>query len=223
MIRVGIVHKSRMVASLLASAMADEPDILVVGYVHTEKEALALVNRSGCDIAIIDAQLDDQTALRLTRELFNSYPAVKVLIMGLHEHKRLILQYIMAGAAGYVLEELPAASLLASIRALYSDRALITPEMAAVLMKQVAKLAHGTRPAAMEPIVYDQLTPRELEVLELVADGFTNREIAKQLVIEVGTVKNHVHSILSKLDESSREDAAAHLPFIRGHGGEEES
>ena len=87
--------------------------------------------------------------------------------------------------------------------------------MAAALMDHVAELASIAARPYLKPEAYDALTPRELEVLKLIDEGLTNQEIADKLVIEVGTVKNHVHSILKKLDVASREDAAAHLPYIQ--------
>jgi DNA-binding NarL/FixJ family response regulator len=105
--------------------------------------------------------------------------------------------------------------LLQNIRAAEEDKALISPTMAAALIDHVAELAHISARPYLQPEAYSELTARELEVLQLIDEGLTNQEISNELVIEVGTVKNHVHNILRKLDVASREDAAAHLPYIQ--------
>jgi DNA-binding NarL/FixJ family response regulator len=92
--------------------------------------------------------------------------------------------------------------------------------MAAAFMDHIAELAHISAGPYLQPDAYSELTPRELEVLELISEGLSNQEIADQLYIEVGTVKNHVHNLLKKLDAANREDAAAHLPFIKQDGDE---
>ena len=114
-----------------------------------------------------------------------------------------------------MLGEVPAEELLQNIRAAYADKALVSPSMAAVLMEQIAELAQMSSRIRLQPSAYNELTPRELEVLALIDKGLTNREIGERLFIEVGTVKNHVHNLLTKLDVGSREDAAAHLPYIQ--------
>jgi DNA-binding NarL/FixJ family response regulator len=140
--------------------------------------------------------------------------------VGLPESKYAILQYVMAGASGYVLQDVSVEELVKNIEAVQDDEALVSPSMASALMDQVAELAQISAHPYLQPDAYSELTPRELDVLELIGDGLTNQEIADKLFIEVGTVKNHVHNILKKLDAASREDAAAHLPFI--HQDEDE-
>ena len=121
----------------------------------------------------------------------------------------------MAGASGYVLQEVSIDKMFDNIRAAYDDQALISPQMAAAFMEHIAELAQVASRVSLDVTAYESLTPRELEVLELIDAGLTNLQIAERLFIEVGTVKNHVHNILSKLEVSSRSDAAAHLPYIQ--------
>jgi DNA-binding NarL/FixJ family response regulator len=135
--------------------------------------------------------------------------------VGLPESKYVILQYVMAGAAGYVLEDVTVERLFNQIQAVQEDKALVSPRMAAALMEHVNTLAAVSARPYLEPDAYAELTSCELEVLDLIDEGLTNQEIAGRLFIEVGTVKNHVHNILKKLDAASCEDAAAHLPYIQ--------
>ena len=113
-----------------------------------------------------------------------------------------------------MLKDVPVERLLDNVRAAHQDEALISPTIAAALMNQVAELAQISTQYTLDPQVVADLTAREREVLSLIGDGLTNQEIAERLFIEVGTVKNHVHNILKKLDVNSREEAASYLSLL---------
>lgn len=214
MIRALIVHSTRLACSLYASVLDDQADIHVVAWATTVREALAQIESGHPNMVLISVTLPDHGALKLTKEIAQTYPEIKVLIVGIPESKYVILQYIMAGASGYVLEDVTVERLLKNVEAVQEDKALVSPSMAAALISHITELAHISPRPYLERGAYAELTPRELEVLELIDEGRTNQEIARRLYIEVGTVKNHVHNILRKLDVTNREDAAAHLPFI---------
>lgn len=215
MVRILVVHPTRLVCSLYASVFDEKPNMEVVAQATSIEDALKQIETCDCDIALVSATLSNNGALRLTKELSRKYPAIKVLVVGLPESKSAILQYVMAGASGYVLQDVTVDSLFKNVQAAQEDRALISPTIAAAFMDHIAELAQVSARPYLEPDAYSELTPREVEVLGLIGKGLTNQEIADKLYIEVGTVKNHVHSILGKLDVASREDAAAHLPFIQ--------
>lgn len=221
MIRILVVQPTRLVCSLYASVLEERPNMRVVAQATTAKEALRQIEASNCNIILVSATLADNGALALTKEVAQKHPTVKVLVVGLPESKNAILQYVMAGASGYVLQDVTVDNLFKHIQALQEHKALISPAMAAAFMDQIAVLAHISARPYLEPETYSELTPRELEVLDLIGEGYTNQEIADELYIEVGTVKNHVHSILKKLDVASREDAAAQLPFIQEYEEDE--
>lgn len=215
MVRIVVVHPARLVCSLYASVLDEKPNTEVVAQATEAAAALDELTRTRCDIALVSAMLPDNGALDLTRTITRDYPHTKVLVVGLPESKSAILQYVMAGASGYVLQDVTVDKLFDHIHAADSDKAIISPAIAAAFMDQIAELSRISAHPYLEPDAYAELTPRELEVLELIGEGRTNQEIGDQLFIEVGTVKNHVHNLLKKLDVSSREDAAAHLPFIQ--------
>ncbi len=215
-IRVLLVNEIRLMANVIADVLADEPDITVVDCVTTAGEALARVRQGDVDIVLASTRLPQDGALVLTHLLSENDPEIKVLALGISDNKESILQFVEAGAAGYIRRDDSVEDLLESIRAAAADRAQVSPLIAAALMSRVAELTellsryqNGISPE------FDSLTPRELEVLELVAHGYTNQNIAEQLYIEVGTVKNHVHNILQKLEVGSRLDAAAYLAIVR--------
>ena len=215
MIRIVIVHPSLLVCSLYSSVLDQRPNMEVVGRATTVNEARMRVQESDCNLILVSANLEDNGALALTRKIAQEHPEIKVLVVGMPESKYVILQYVMAGASGYVLQDVSVDQLLQNIRAAEEDKALVSPTMAAALIDHVAELAHISARPYIQPEAYSELTARELEVLQLIDEGLTNQEISNELVIEVGTVKNHVHNILRKLDVASREDAAAHLPYIQ--------
>ena len=168
---------------------------------------------AGCDVALVSSRLPDQGALEIISRLTETLPSVKALVVGVAESEWEILQYVEAGAVGYVLKDDSVEELLRHIRAARSGESIVSPEIAHALMHRLADLASviDTTAHMAEP---GALTPREQEVLQLIGQGLSNQEIAQHLVIEVGTVKNHVHSILQKLNVSSRNDAKAYLAIM---------
>lgn len=214
MIRIIVVHQTRLIASLIASVLMEEEGIYVSGLATTVEEAIGKVERSNCNMMLVAATLPNQGALTLTREMAELDPSVKVMVIGLPKSENMILQYVMAGAAGYVLQDVTTERLLENIWAAHNEKALISPDIAAALINQLAELSRVSSQNALDPVAVAELTPRERDVLNLIGEGMTNQEIADKLVVEVGTVKTHVHNLLKKLDVSNREEAAAYLPFL---------
>lgn len=214
MIRVLVVHQTKLIGSIVANVLDEEPDIQVIGRATTVDDALARLERTPCEMMIVAATLPDNGALEITEAVAEREYDTKVLVIGLPKSRNAILQYVAAGASGYVLQEVSAEELLQHVRAAHDDKALVSPDIAAALMEHVNELAQISTQTDVDPSAYAELTPREREVLDLIGEDCSNREIAEELVIEVGTVKNHVHNILKKLDVSSRHEAAAFLPFV---------
>lgn len=214
MIRVLVVHEIPLMCNVISSVLEDEEDVHVIGTAATAEEALK--HAANCDIILVSTGLPDQGALTLTENLVGSELAVKILVIGLAESEVEILQYVEAGADGYVLKDDSVDEMLRHLRALYNNEALVSPQIAAALMTRVNELAQLFPETTTLDRARD-LTPREREVLQLIGEGLSNQEIAEQLHIEVGTVKNHVHNILQKLNVNSRQDAATYLSIIEEH------
>lgn len=205
--RILVVNKTRLVCSVVAAALQDEPDIQVVGYATSVEQALHKAN--SCDIMAIDVHMPADGALALTRQIAEEFPNVRVLVTGVEEKPEIILNYIEAGAAGYVLEAVDVEQLVESIRAIDENKGLASPEMIRAFMSRLNALSKLCADIDSLSVLLDELTPREKEVLDLLREGKSNQDIADDLCIEVGTVKNHVHNILKKLDVESRHEAAA--------------
>ncbi|HLF26696.1 MAG TPA: response regulator transcription factor [Anaerolineae bacterium] len=203
MIRVLLVDASNLICSMFTAVVDSEPDMQVVGCANTLEKALAQVNM--CDVAIVSPTLPEDGAPEFVRSVTLTHPFVKVLVMGLAESKPEIIRYLEAGAFGYVHREDSIEKLLNNIRGAYAGEALLAPDLTAALVTRLAELSTA-RKTRNVPIESAALTPREREVLRLMAQDLSNREIAHRLIIEVGTVKNHVHNILAKLNLSSRRD-----------------
>jgi DNA-binding NarL/FixJ family response regulator len=215
MIRILLVNEIQLISNVIAVALEDETDLHVIGQATSVDEALAFIINNDVDVALVSTRLPDQGALQFTRSLSKSNSQIKVIVLGLNEVKEQILPFVEAGAVGYLLKDDSVQHMIECIRNAQENQAIVSPKMAAVLMSRVVELARLL--AEIKPAVYETngLTPREMEVLSLIEKGMSNQEIADRLFIEVGTVKNHVHSILEKLEVGSRNDAAAYLSLIQ--------
>ncbi|MBI3943427.1 MAG: response regulator transcription factor [Chloroflexi bacterium] len=219
MIKVLILNEIRLVSEMLAMVLRSEPNMQVVAVVSTLRDAGWYIN--DCDIALVSVTLPGNGALEFTDQAAKDHQDVKVLITGVAENENAILQYIAAGAAGYICKNDSMEELLSNIRAAYNDKALVSPRIAAALISQYARLSQAIPVAAVEMDRSAELTSRERTVLKLISRGLSNQEIADSLYIELGTVKNHVHNILRKLNVNSRKHAALYLENYRDETREE--
>lgn len=215
MIQVLLVNEIRLMCNVLTAALKDEPNIRVVGCATSVDEAILRLEREQVDVVLISTRLPDQGAIRLTRIVTDIQPDIDVLVLGVTENKDHVLQYVEAGADGYILKDDTVEDLVEAIHAAQEGKALVSPKIAGALMERVSELADMFANLETGVVENAGLTARELEVLELLGKNMTNQEIADELVIEVGTVKNHVHSILNKLDVNSRNQAATYLALIK--------
>lgn len=214
-INILLVNEIRLMGNVITAALEDEPDIHVVASITNIDEALRIIEEHTVDVALVSTRLPDQGALKLTRAITEMAPSTKVLALGLTEEKKRVLRYVEAGAAGYVLKDDSLDNMIETIRAAEDGKVFVSPKIAAAMMERLSDLAQMFSDVENSVTEDADLTPRELEVLELIGKGLTNQQISEKLVIEVGTVKNHVHSILEKLNVSSRGEAAAYLAFIK--------
>ena len=214
-INILLVNEFQLMGNVIAAALEDEPDIRVVGRVTNINDALKTIQKKTVDVAMVSTRLPDQGALKLTSAISELAPSTKVLALGLTEEKKRVLRFIEAGATGYVLKNDSLDDMIENVRAAVDDKVFVSPEIAAAMVERLSDLAQMFSGVENSVTGEAGLTPRELEVLELIGEGFTNQQISEQLIIEIGTVKNHVHNILDKLNVSSRGEAAAYLAFIK--------
>lgn len=210
--KVLLVNEAKLVCNMLASLLEDEDDFDVVGSATSVEEVLTGDWRY--DLLLVSTNLPNEGALRLTEKVTSDEGSTRIVVLGLTAAKYQVLKFVEAGADGYVLKHHSVEELIKRIRAVKNDKAVVSPKIAGALIDRLSELAQLF--SEVEAIL-DQpadLTPREGEILELIGEGMTNREIAEALHIQLGTVKNHVHNILEKLDVSNRQKAAAYLAFL---------
>ena len=215
-IKVLLVIEAPLIGNIFASVLEDEPDMQVAGYVASHEEALAFIRDHEVNVVVVSIGLPDRGALTIIRALADQVPSIKVLALGLSEDDRNnTLRYIEAGAVGYILKDSSLQEFLESIRLAQKGEAQVSTKMAGAMVERLSNLARMFTAVETRMDGDVRLTSRELEVLQCIGQGLTNQEIAARLVVEVGTVKNHVHNILEKLNVSNRDEAASYLAFIR--------
>lgn len=198
----------------LRGLLADERGLELVGEARDGQEALELCRSLQPDMAILDVRMPRLDGLATTRAIKQEFPRIAVLLVSLHATPEYILEAIEAGASGYVLKDAPLHELASAIHQVLRGESMLTEVLAARMLRRLGSRNQGS--VAEQPY---PLTPRELGVLRLVAQGKTNREIAEQLTITSGTVKLHVEHIISKLEVSDRTQAAVRaiqLGLLRG-------
>jgi DNA-binding NarL/FixJ family response regulator len=199
-----------MVRTGLRTFLGLQTDMTVVGEAGTAEQALALVPRLRPDIVLMDLALPGMSGVEAAHRLRASHPAVKVVVLTSFAGQDAVLPAVRAGVAGYLLKDVGPAELADALRAVHAGGAPLHPTVAATVMQSV-----------VEP-VRDPLTPREREVLRLLARGLSNRLIARELVLSEKTVKAHVSAILGKLGVADRTQAALHAVhhgLVDDHGG----
>ena len=204
-ISVFVVDDNRLLCEGLVSMLGEREDIAVVGAAPSGDEALEQIKRLRPNVALIDIGMPGKDGIEVTQALHQEAPEVKVIILGMVDLTDEIMACIEAGAAGYVLKETSFDHLVETIRSAHRGESLCSPQMAASLFSRIAELA-GERILSV-PSSSVKLTPRELEIVNAVADELSNKEIARQLSIETQTVKNHIHNILDKLQLHTRLEA----------------
>ena len=180
-----------------------EKDIEVVGQAQDGAEAVEQVAQHQPDLVLMDLKMPGMNGIEATRQIRTDYPSVQVLVLTTYDDDEWVFDAIRAGAAGYLLKDTPREAVLQAVRGTVEGRSFVDPAVAGKLLGQVA--GQQTRPSTL---LTDKLTPREVDVLRLLAQGLTNTEIAGRLYLSEGTVRNHVSVILSKLDVPGRTQAA---------------
>jgi two-component system, NarL family, nitrate/nitrite response regulator NarL len=206
------VHREALARSLGRNRRCD-----VVAVAAGIEEAVAALEEAGPEVVLVD--IPTPAGANAVRTLVAAAPEIKVVALGVPEDERNVIAFAEAGASGYVAREGSMDDLVAVVESAARGECLLPPDIAAKLFRRVATLAREPR---LEPI-QERLTARELDVLRLIEQGLSNKEIATALSIELATVKNHVHRILEKLNVRRRTAAAARARRlgVLGRGGPE--
>jgi DNA-binding NarL/FixJ family response regulator len=203
-IRVLIVDDDDLMRAGLRGVLSSDDGIELVGEANDGREAAYRVRLLKPDVVLMDVRMPDLDGISATRELTAAFPEVKVVILTTFEQDDYIFGALSAGASGFLLKRTRPEELIAAIHTIAAGDSLLSPS---VTSRVVERMAGQPQPDAGRDAVLGELTPRETQVLELVARGRSNTEIAAELVIEESTVKTHVKRILAKLDARDRVQA----------------
>lgn len=210
-IRIGIVDDHDLARDGLSDMLADESDMEVVGEASNGREALSLCSRLNPNLILMDVRMPEMDGLTATRKIKQRHPRISVLMVTMHENPEYLLEALKAGAAGYVLKDAHQHEVISAIRQVRRGESPLDVQLAARLLRRMAneeaRLDSETPQNRHIGISIETPTRRELEVLEFMKLGWTNRQIAQKLFISPGTVKNHVEHIISKLGVSDRTQA----------------
>lgn len=207
-IRVFLLDDHEIVRRGIADLLHVEPGITVVGEAGTAAEALRRIPATRPHVAVLDIRLPDGSGIDVCRDIRSSAPEVRCLMLTSYDDNDAIFAAVMAGAAGYLLKEIRGSSLVDAIRQVATGRSLLDP---AVTERLLARLRDGEP----QDLRLASLTDREREVLGLIADGLTNREIGERLFLAEKTVKNYVSGLLTKLGMQRRTQAAVYGAEVR--------
>lgn len=192
--RVLLADDHALVRSGLRMILDAEPDLTVVAEAANGAEALQRLSETPVDLAILDIAMPRMTGLQAAREINHQHPDVRILMLSMHDNEQYFFESLKAGASGYVLKSVADRELLAACRATMRGEPFLYPGAITALIRDYLQRAHNG-----EPLPDTLLTPREEEVLKLVAEGHSSRQIADELVISTKTVERHRANILHKL------------------------
>jgi DNA-binding NarL/FixJ family response regulator len=200
-IKVFLLDDHEIVRRGLRDLLEAEDDLVVVGESGSAREAERIIPALRPQVAVLDARLPDGSGIDVCRTIRSRDPSINALILTSYDDDQALFAAIMAGAAGYVLKQVRSNELVQAIRTVARGQSLLDP---AVTAKVLERLRSGTA----EPDELADLTEREKEILRLIAEGLTNRQIGQRLFIAEKTVKNYVSSLLAKLGLERRTQAA---------------
>lgn len=206
-IRVVVTHRNRLFREALASALNQQPDLSVT---LTAAAPSALVPSTGPEphIFVVDFDLPRKTGLAHTREIAQAFPSASVLLIGMSDVAADVIAACEAGAGGYLRHDASFADLLTHLRALASGETLCSPKVAALIFGRLRERARELQ--RLQTFGAVRLSRREIEIIALIEERLSNKQIAARLGIELQTVKNHVHNVLEKLDLDGRFSAVAY-------------
>jgi two-component system, NarL family, response regulator DevR len=201
MISVFLVDDHELVRRGIAGLLEAEPDIRIVGEAGTASQARSRILATRPDVALLDVRMPDGSGIDVCRDIRSAAPDVQCLILTAYDDDEAIYAAVIAGAAGYVLKDIRGVGLVDSVRKVAAGKSLLDPALTARVVERMRGGEHGD-------VRLESLSARERQIMSLIADGLTNREIGLRLSLAEKTIKNYVSGLLSKLGLQRRTQAA---------------
>jgi len=205
-LRVLIADDHQLFRRGLRMVLDDEPDIEVVAEAGDGQQTVDLAREHAPDVVVLDVRMPVLSGIDAAREIRAAQPGTRILVLTISDDEDDLYEAIKAGANGYLLKEISIDEIGAAVRQIHAGQSLISPSMATKLLDEFTALVRKDE-ELQDEVPTPKLTPREMEVLEHIAKGMNNRDIAEALFISENTVKNHVRNILEKLHLRSRMEA----------------
>ena len=208
-IKILLIEDNRLLRDGISVLLKKQPDMNVVTTVGNGENILGLIAKLKPNIVLLDLGLRNQNSLSIVKLIKKNYNEIKIVVMDLIPLQADVFEFVQAGVSGFMLKDISVTEFLKTIRLVYKGAQVLPPHLTGSLFSQIVDHAiNGSKPAALEESV--RMTKRERQVIELIADGYTNKEIAQKLHISTYTVKSHVHNILEKLSLHTRVQVAKH-------------
>jgi NarL family two-component system response regulator LiaR len=198
-IRILLADDHTILRSGIRSLLEDEPGLSVIGEAEDGRTAVSMTSQLKPDVVIMDIAMPLLNGLEATRQIKAQCPGVRVLILTMHDNEEYIRQVLEAGAMGYILKDAAARELISAIRSVHRGESVLSPAITRLVIEDYLRWG-GVRPQQNS----DALSPREREVLQLIAEGYTNKQMAEILSISIKTVQAHRNNLMQKLDLHDR-------------------
>lgn len=221
-IKILLIEDNRLLREGISAMLKKQDDMHVVATVGDGQNILNMVDKSKPNIVLLDLGLRSQNSHHIVKLIKENYEGTKVIVMDLIPSQSDVLEYVQAGVAGFILKDANIADFYRTIRSVYQGVQILPPSLTDSLFTQIIEHAmNGNKPSKVFEAV--RMTKRERQVIELIADGLTNKEIAQNLHLSTFTVKSHVHNILEKLALNSRVQIARHAHLSDGYNPSKET
>ena len=208
-IQILLIEDNRLLRDGIASMLKKQPDMHVVATIGNGENILVMMDKHKPNIVLLDLGLRNQNSLQIVKLSKQHFPKTKVIVMDLIPLQADVFEFVQAGVSGFILKDANIAEFFKTIRSVYQGAQVLPPHLTGSLFSQIVEHAvNGFKPSAIEESV--RMTKRERQVIELISDGSTNKEIAQKLHLSTYTVKSHVHNILEKLALNTRVQIAKH-------------
>jgi DNA-binding NarL/FixJ family response regulator len=212
-IRVLVIEDNRLVRDGLAALLDAQPDFKVVAAAEEPEAALLEVRETKPHVVLVDAALGNHDSRGVVERVRKAAPDARVVVVDLLPAEEDVVEFVQAGATGFVVKDATIDDLVTTVRSVAAGAHVVPPPLTGALLSYIAKRPVGRRAPAVSDAV--RMSRREREVIDLIAEGLSNKEIARRLHIATHTVKSHVHNILEKLAVHNRLQIAAHAQRLR--------